>query len=142
MIEKYIYEYSAGAILYTRIEEELYFVLVQELDGHIGFPKGHLEKGETEIGAAKREIKEETDIDATFVEGFMEDVEYEKEMHIMKHVTYFLATYDNQEVSGKENEIMKLFLLPYKQALSKVTYNNSKELLQKAMDYIGKNNTK
>lgn len=88
------------------------------------------------------EINEETNVDATFVEGFMENVEYKKEMHIMKHVTYFLATYENQEVRNKEKEIMKLFLLPYKQALSKVTYNNSKELLQKAVDYIGKNNIK
>lgn len=142
MIEKYIYEYSAGAILYTRIEEELYFVLVQELDGHIGFPKGHLEEGGTEIVTARREINEETNVDATFIEGFMENVEYKKETHIMKHVTYFLATYENQEVRNKEKEIMKLFLLPYKQALNKMTYNNSKELLQKAVDYIRKNNIK
>jgi hypothetical protein len=50
---------SAGIITYIRENDELKFLLLKSNAGW-GFPKGHLEEGETEIAAAKRETKEET----------------------------------------------------------------------------------
>ena len=38
-------------------------LLVQQHQGFWGFPKGHVENGETEIQTAIREVKEETNID-------------------------------------------------------------------------------
>ena len=50
---------SAGIIPYIVENDELKFLLLKSNVGW-GFPKGHLEKGETGIAAAKRETKEET----------------------------------------------------------------------------------
>lgn len=40
-------EYSAGGVLYTVYHGKRLYVVVTELDGHTGLPKGHMEKGET-----------------------------------------------------------------------------------------------
>ena len=38
-------------------------LLVKQTNGYYGFPKGHVENNETEIETAKRETKEETNLD-------------------------------------------------------------------------------
>ena len=56
------YEYSCGAVVFTRIGGEPHYVLVRAKDqpmGCHGFPKGHMEAGETEEQTALREIYEE-----------------------------------------------------------------------------------
>ena len=57
---------------YTKIGGIPHYVLVVELDGHCGLPKGHIESGETEMQAALREIREETGITADIADGLRE----------------------------------------------------------------------
>jgi len=55
---KYVYHESAGGIiLYGK--DELFTPLLKKKNGEWAIPKGHIEKGETTIEAALREIKEE-----------------------------------------------------------------------------------
>ena len=130
------HEYCAGAILFTVINEEIKYILVEESDGHIGFPKGHLEPGETDEICALREIWEETGICATLLNEFRELVEYPKAKDVMKHVTFFVGTYTDQTPKHKEDEVNGLHILPYKEAFDCLTYQNSKEWLRKANQYI------
>lgn len=69
-------ERSAGAVLFLRRGETLQYVLVQSRTGEWGFPKGHLEAGETEYQAALREIFEETGARAALLPGFREESVY------------------------------------------------------------------
>ena len=48
------FEKSCGAVVFTRVGGELRYVLAQSLRGHYGFPKGHVEPGETETETALR----------------------------------------------------------------------------------------
>ena len=41
-------EKSCGAVVYTRKDGQLLFVIVQEQQGAYSFPKGHVEGNETE----------------------------------------------------------------------------------------------
>ncbi len=54
---KTVHEYSAGSIIYRINKNEIEFLLVQSmLNRTWGFPKGHLEAGENNVQAAKREV--------------------------------------------------------------------------------------
>ena len=55
------HERSCGAVLFTVRDGVPLYVLVQE--NYYGFPKGHMEAGETERKTAIREIREETGLE-------------------------------------------------------------------------------
>lgn len=46
------YERSAGAVVFTRISNEIKYVIIRSPQGYYGFPKGHIEAGESEEQAA------------------------------------------------------------------------------------------
>lgn len=52
------FEKSCGAIVFTRQNGEIEYVIIQSLEGWYGFPKGHMEQNETEIETALREVRE------------------------------------------------------------------------------------
>ena len=77
-------EYSSGAILFTNEDGKRKYVLVMEANGSYSFPKGHLEKNETHLEAAIREIKEETGVDAVIIPGLKRTIKYRCLMVILK----------------------------------------------------------
>jgi 8-oxo-dGTP pyrophosphatase MutT (NUDIX family) len=106
---------------------------------HWGFPKGRVEKGESLEDTAKREIKEETGIEETeILEGFKETIKYFfrwEGKNIMKFATFLLAKTENEVVKiSWEHEGYKW--LEYKDALNQLTFDNSKEILKKANDFL------
>ena len=131
-------EKSTGAVIFI-INKERRYLLLHYPEGHWDFPKGHIEKGESEKQAALREIKEETSITVkAFIEGFKERIHYFhtfKNAPISKSVVFYLAHSDTAEVTLSFEHIGFIWL-PYKEALSRLTYNNSKEILKKAEDFL------
>ena len=56
-----IKEKSCGAIVYRKYHGNTEILLIKHINsGHWSFPKGHVERGETEVQTAHREILEET----------------------------------------------------------------------------------
>ena len=97
------YEYSCGAVVFTRIGGVPHYLLVRAKDqrkGCHGFPKGHMEPGETEEQTALREIFEETGLRVQLLEGFRAVTEYPLPCppDTRKRVVFFLAEYKNQPV--------------------------------------------
>ena len=70
-------ERSCGGVVFTRRGEEILYVIIRHRAGHCGFPKGHIEPGETEQQTALREIREETALCVEFVENFADRLFYE-----------------------------------------------------------------
>ena len=66
-----IYERSCGAVVFTRINGEVRYLIIKSLTGIYGFPKGHMENGESEEQTAHREVLEETGYLVEPIEEFL-----------------------------------------------------------------------
>ena len=142
-------EKSAGAVVFRKEKGKIYYLLLHYPSGartpkdYFDFPKGHLEKGETEIAAAKREIKEETGLtDIEITEGFKEWIKYFfrfKEKNILKFVTFYLARTKEKEVRVS-SEHTGYKWLTFKDALAELKFKNAKEILKKADSHLSGQN--
>ncbi|MBD3204402.1 NUDIX domain-containing protein [Candidatus Woesearchaeota archaeon] len=139
------FEKSAGAIVFRKNNKIKFLLLYRHAHKHYreawDFPKGLIEKGESIKETAKREIKEETGIEAiNFVEGYKKKINYSYHRDnklIKKEVIFFLAETDQINVTvSKEHDDYDWFT--YKQAEKILTYSTSKELLEKAKDVLEK----
>ena len=132
------WEYSCGAVVFTRREGQLLFVIVQEQPGSYSFPKGHMEGGETEIETARREIFEETGLQVAFLEGFYQREEYHlsEKPGTWKRVTYFLAEFGDEVLHPQEGEIRRILLLPYEEALRLLPHENQRQILTAAREFL------
>ena len=62
---------SRGAVVYRDIKGEVRYLLIKnKRSAHWGFPKGHIEPGETKKQTAIREVLEETGIHVRIIDGF------------------------------------------------------------------------
>lgn len=126
------YEKSCGAILYTQKNGETLFLLLKTASNHIGFPKGHVELGETEEETALREIKEETGISARLDKGVRWHYEYFTKHNTRKRCVYFLGSYVDQTPVFDPEEIFEHWLVPYNEAMLLLNFVQDKELLSGA----------
>lgn len=44
-----IIEKSCGAVVFTKVNECIKYIIIQSKEGFYGFPKGHAEENETEL---------------------------------------------------------------------------------------------
>lgn len=130
-------EISCGAVLYSMRGGTPYYCIVKTNGGHISFPKGHMESGETEPQAAIREIREETGLRIEmFCPGFREQFSYTSRRGNPKDVVFFLADYGAQNVRLQEEELTKFWEVPFEEALALVNTPREKEILQQADSYL------
>lgn len=134
------WERSCGAIVFTKRDGEILFVVVQEKGGAYSFPKGHMEGDETEMETARREIWEETGLRPAFLDGFYRQVEYPlaEKPGTWKRVTYFLAEFHDEPLVPREGEIRGIQLLPCEQAIPLFEHENSRRLLTDAYEFLTK----
>lgn len=138
MKENRNYEYSAGVIVFKREKKGIKYLLIRSCSGVYGFPKGHIEKGESEIEAAVRELFEETGIHARLVEGFVKRDEYPLPFlkNTSKRVVYFLGEYESGIPTPQEKETSGVYFLNFDEATRRLYFPNLKEILAQARDYI------
>ena len=135
-----IREKSCGAVVFTKTGNDIKYLLVQNLDGIYGFPKGHMESDETEAETALREVFEETNIEIELIDGFRKIDEYSvpKKDDVIKQVVHFLGEFQNQNVIYQSEELSGAYLLNYTEAISLLKYENLKSILKEADNYIRK----
>ena len=130
-------EKSCGAVVFTRVGGEIRYVLARSLRGHYGFPKGHVENGETEEETALREIREEVGLRPRLVPGFREISEYTLPVSgIPKQVVIFLAEYRDQRIVPQKEELMSAELVPYRKAMELLPYENDRRILKAAEEFL------
>jgi 8-oxo-dGTP pyrophosphatase MutT (NUDIX family) len=130
-------ERSAGVILFQNKKQRRYLLL--DYGRYWDFPKGHVEKGETDLQAALRELREETDVvDVRVVPGFAHQIRYffrKNAALIDKIVVFFLAQTSSTKVRLSREHVGFEFL-PFQKALRRLSYANAKALLRLAEEYL------
>jgi bis(5'-nucleosidyl)-tetraphosphatase len=131
------YDKVCGAVVFRRGGPRRY-IIIENLSGHIGFPKGHCEDGETEEMTAVREVREETGLEIELLPGFRCESHYTAEVDgeiIEKTAVYFLAAVDEEAASIQEEEIPDWWTLPYEEALVKLNFESDRNILRRAQYY-------
>ena len=133
-----MYEKSCGAVVFTRMNNEIQYLLIRNLTGIYGFPKGHVEQGETEEQTALREVFEEVGLAVKLVSGFRCEDEHpipQKE-NTMKQIVYFLGEYSNQEFTYQIEELTDALLTDYETAMTLFQFDSSKRILTEANNFL------
>ena len=132
-----LYESSCGAVIFREEQNERKFLLIRNRrSAHWGFPKGHIELGETEEETAIREVFEETGLKIRIVPGFVKKSEYTIQGKIEKSVSIFLAETDETEYKLQEEEIEECGWFAYNDALRILNYENDKYILTEAKKFL------
>jgi 8-oxo-dGTP pyrophosphatase MutT (NUDIX family) len=128
-------------IIPIKVKNDKYFTFLVKLKSgnHTGFPKGHKNSIEKPLDTAIRELKEETNLNfekLLYDQPLMEEYQIKKgKLIVQKKVYYYIA-----EVKGKvildKNEILDGYFIELDKAIDKITYNPSKEIAKKALDFL------
>jgi len=118
-------------------------LLVEQQHGTEGtrwvFPKGKQEPGEELIDTAKREIKEETNLDVTKViedNPFQVKFEFTHKGDIAdKIVTYFLGFVDDQNVKLCPDEVLDSSWLSFQEVREKLTFDVDRCLFDEVVSF-------
>lgn len=132
---------SCGIIPFKRDKDTLLFLLVKNREGgHWAFPKGRQKKNEMNMETAKREFSEETGITSFQI---LDEKTFHEKYTVMrdgvqtdKEVTYFLGEVFDSSVNIQEEEISDYAWLSYEDALKKITYKHTTQILTDAFEYL------
>lgn len=131
------HEKSCGAIVYRKFHGNTEILLIKHnKSGYWSFPKGHVEKGETEVETAAREIKEETNLEVMIDTGFRETVSFSPRRDTIKNVVYFVARAKTNDAKPQAEEISELKWVEIGNVPSMLTYDNDKLIVSKAKAFI------
>ena len=121
-------ETSCGAVCFY----ENKVLMIHSVYGHWGFPKGHVEKGETEKETAIRETKEETGLDIKIISDKRYTQSYIVKENVHKDVVFFIAKLENNNEKRQVEEIEEILWIDINEVENILTYDSLKELWKEA----------
>lgn len=129
-------EKSCGAIVYITENNTLKFLMIHMNQGHFSFPKGHVEPNENEFNTASREVKEETNIDIEFVEGFREVATYQPAYEVTKDVVFFLAKATSFDLKIQTEELQSAGFYTKEEIRSNITFDTDQIIFSQALKFM------
>ena len=131
------YEKSCGALVFRRAGQGLEVLLLQHRGGHWDYPKGHVEPGESERETALREVLEESGLTVRIEdESFREVIRFSPYPGCEKDVVYFIAFLVSGDLKPQPEEIAKAGWFNTREALERITFQNARNLLLKALAHM------
>ena len=124
-------EKSCGCII---LKNKKVLLVYEKNRNFWGFPKGHMENGETEIETALREVKEEVGLDVEIDKERRYTLNYIIRDEIDKTTVLYIAKAKNDEIIMQENEIENIRWCSFEEALNILTFDNWKEMFKKVIE--------
>lgn len=135
-------EITSGAVVYRYNQQHQleYLLLESQNKGYFwGFPKGHVEDGEDLVQTAQREIREETSLNLPIDTSFAVKTGYDLPNGNYKEMTLYLAEVTAEhQLQLQAEEIKNAGWFTYEAARQRLTYDNLKQLLDQANEYLTK----
>jgi 8-oxo-dGTP pyrophosphatase MutT (NUDIX family) len=134
-------EVSAGGIVFRRQPgEQPRFLLIKDSYDNWGFPKGHLEDGESPAEAAWRETGEETGLESLVLQGPIRVIDWHfrfRGRHIHKYCHFFLFESSDGEACPQLAEgITACQWRSLSEALELLSYDNARGVLKRAGEMV------
>jgi 8-oxo-dGTP pyrophosphatase MutT (NUDIX family) len=134
-------ETSAGGIVFRLELGVPLFLLIRDSYGNWGFPKGHLERGESAEDAALREVREETGLLELASCGLIDTIDWYFRFRgrlIHKSCHFYLMETSQSDTAPQHAEgITACQWVTYGEAHEAVSYANAREVLRRAREMIG-----
>lgn len=133
-------EMSSGIMVY-RIGNDgkrEYLFLVRK-EGFLDFPKGHIEEGETETDAARRETLEETGMNVDIIPNFRHEMDYlfsHRDRKVKKKVVMFAGRARADESPTISHEHVGFVWMKYEDAMKSLTYENQQKMLEEVDRFL------
>ena len=125
-----IKEVSAGVVVF---KDDL-VLIIKHKNGHIDFPKGHVEGNEALEETAIREVFEETGIKCRIDSDDKYIITYSPKDGVLKDVYYFIGSYESGELKPQLEEVEYTKFVKIEEALKIITYDNSRGVLEKIIE--------
>jgi len=134
-------ETSAGGVIYRWRGKVPHILLIRDAYQHWGFPKGHLENGETPDAAALREVCEETGLAHLVLGPRLQTIDWYfrargRLIHKFCHF-YLIESPTGDTVPQREEGITACSWVPLPEALDRISYDNAREVLRHAAEALG-----
>jgi 8-oxo-dGTP pyrophosphatase MutT (NUDIX family) len=131
-------ERSCGTLPYTVKNGVIHYLLIKsKSNGDCGFPKGHIEAGESETETAVRETWEETSLRVDADGRFRYEISYRMSNGNLKTVVYFPARFcDEEPRRNNDFEDFDYLVLPFDKAYEALTFENTKQMLKSANEFL------
>jgi bis(5'-nucleosidyl)-tetraphosphatase len=133
-------ERSAGVLLFRDDDAGVRRFLLLDYGSHWDYPKGHVEPGEDDPTAARRELMEETGIrQADFVDGFSREMTYvfrSRKGGLIKKTVIFFAARTEESAVTISHEHVGFAWVTKEEALKKLTYPNARAMLEALLKHL------
>jgi 8-oxo-dGTP pyrophosphatase MutT (NUDIX family) len=134
-------ETSAGGVVYRLDAGAPLFLLIRDSYTNWGFPKGHVERGESAEDAALREVREETGLHELASCGLIDTIDWYfrfrgRLIHKSCHF-YLMVTTESDTAPQRAEGITACQWVSYGEAHEAVSYANAREVLRRAREMIG-----
>jgi 8-oxo-dGTP pyrophosphatase MutT (NUDIX family) len=131
-------EFSAGGVVVRSMRDRPFVVVVRVRDEILALPKGHPHGDESPAAAARREVREETGVEAELVEK-LGDIRYwyaRGGKRVMKNVAFFLFRYRSGSVADHDHEVEEALWIPLEKASARLAYKGEQEMAEFALSRL------
>lgn len=131
-------EFSAGGVVVRPAGQGHEMAAVVPRAGVLALPKGHPEEGESMRDAARREVREETGLDAEPADK-LGDVRYwysRDGERILKVVSFYLFEYRSGDVADHDHEVLEALWMPLAGAPERLSYSGERDMARAALERL------